>query len=321
MRPLDRLRVGILGAGRSRQGLGPYHAAHVEAAGGEVVAVAGRSLDRTHATARLLEQDLGHPILVCDGVEALLAQGLGALIIAAPPEAHLPALKATLAAGVPVLCEKPLVTPEEHAAVPDLMQAFRERGVLVMEICQWPQLLSGLKDLHPDQDLQRPREVKMRLSPSPTGRAMMVDSLSHFLSVLQALSPIGSGTRIAALGFRGRGGTEEGLDLTLRLDGDGIQLRAELLLRHCPQQPRPAWIEVDGARIERQVELPDYRISLVAGTRKLSVDDPLAMLVYGFAQAVREAARERVRTESFAIQDRARLYQQIIEALDRYLEG
>ena len=160
----------------------------------------------------------------------------------------------------------------------------------------------------------------MRLSPSPTGRAMVVDSLSHFLSVLQALVSVDGDTRIRDLEFAGRGGPVDGFDLSLRLEGQGVQLQGDLILRHCLEQPRPAWIEVDGARVERQIRLPDYQISLVAGDRKLSVDDPLAALVYGFSQCVREAACERVRIESVAIQERARLYQQIIEALDDYLE-
>lgn len=320
MRASDRLRFGILGAGRSRRGLGPYHARHAEAAGGQLVAIAGRNLHRTKDTARDLEQGLGHPVLACEGVAALLAQDLDALIIAAPPEAHLAALQATLAARVPVLCEKPLVTPEEHGHVPGLMQEFRDRSLLVMEICQWPQLLSGLPRLHPEQDFRRPQDVKMRLSPSPLGRAMVVDSLSHFLSVLQALAPIDRDTRITALEFRGRGGTEDGFDVSLELAGEDVNLRGELFLRQCPEQPRPAWIQVDGARIERQIQLPDYQISLVAGDRMLSVDDPLAALVYGFVQCVREAASDRVRSESLALQDRARLYQQIIEALDHHLE-
>ena len=65
---------------------------------------------------------------------------------------------------------------------------------------------------------------------------------------------------------------------------------------------------------------PDYQISLVAGARNVSVDDPLAALVYGFAQLAREAALDRVQSESYAIQNRARLYHQIIEALDHHLE-
>lgn len=321
MRASGRLRFGILGAGRSRQGLGPYHARHAEAAGGEVAAIAGRNLDRTRATAESLEESLGHPVLACEGVEALLGQDLDALIIAAPPAAHLPALRATLAAGVPALCEKPLVTPEEHALVPGLMQEFRDRAVLIMEICQWPLVLPALAKLHPETDLRHPREVKMRLSPSPLGRAMVVDSLSHFLSILQALAPLDGVTRITALEFRGRGGAADGFDLLLELSGEDFQVSGELFLRQSPEQPRPAWIQVDGARIERQIQLPDYQISLVAGDRKLSVDDPLAALVYGFAQCVREPASDRVRTESLAIQDRARLYQQIVEALDDYLEN
>jgi hypothetical protein len=321
MRASDRLRFGILGAGRSRQGLGPYHARHAEAAGGEVVAIAGRDLARTQATARSLEESLGHSVLACEGVAALLRQDLDALIIAAPPAAHLPALRATLAAEVPVLCEKPLVTPEEHGLVPGLMREFREREILIMETCQWPLVLPALAKLHPERDFRHPREVKMRLSPSPLGRAMVVDSLSHFLSVLQALAPLDGDTRITALEFRGRGGEKDGFDLALELAGENFQVVGELILRQCPEQPRPAWIQVDGARIERQIRLPDYQISLVAGDRKLSVDDPLAGLVYGFVQCVREATSDRVRTESLAIQCRARLYQQIVEALDHYLEA
>ena len=272
------------------------------------------------ATATSLEGSLGHPVQACDGVAALLDVDLDALIVASPVETHLPALRAALSAGVPVLCEKPLVTPEEHLWVPELMQGFRDRGLLVMESCQWPLLLPALGRLYPARNFQRPHKVAMRLSPSPTGGAMMRDSLSHFLSVLQALAAIDGDIRIAAQEFRGRGG-RDGLDLSLRLEADEIRLHGELLLRQCPQQPRPAWIEADGARTERQIRLPDYLISLTAGARNVSVDDPLAALVYGFAQLAREADLDRVRFESLVIQNRARLYHQIIEALDHYLES
>ncbi len=316
----ERLRFGIVGAGRSRQGLGPYYVAHAEAAGGEVVAIAGRTSDRTMATATSLEGSLGHPVQACDGVAALLDVNLDALIVASPVETHLPALRAALSAGVPVLCEKPLVTLEEHLWVPELMQGFRDRGLLVMESCQWPLLLPALGRLYPDRNFQRPHKVAMRLSPSPTGGAMMRDSLSHFLSVLQALAAIDGDIRIAAQEFRGRGG-RDGLDLSLRLEADEIRLHGELLLRQCQKQPRPAWIEVDGARMERQIQLPDYQISLIAGARNVSVDDPLAALVYGFAQLAREADLDRAQSESLVIQNRARLYHRIIEALDHYLES
>jgi hypothetical protein len=316
----ERLRLGIVGAGRSRQGLGPYYAVHAEAAGAEVVAIAGRTPDRTTATAQVLAERLGHPVRACEDVAALLGLDLDALIIASPPETHLDALRGALSAGVPVLCEKPLVTLQEHPLVPELMAEFRERGLLVMESCQWPLLLPALGRLYPDQDFQRPRQVAMRLSPVSTGSAMMQDALPHFLSVLGALVAIDADTRIAAQEFRGWGRVADGLDLRLELRRKEILLSAELLLRQCPQQPRPAWIEVDGARMERQIRLPDYQISLVAGARNVSVDDPLAALVYGFAQLAREAALDRVQSESYAIQNRARLYHQIIEALDHHLE-
>ncbi|MCA8965622.1 MAG: Gfo/Idh/MocA family oxidoreductase [Planctomycetes bacterium] len=91
------LRVGVVGAGRTRQGLGPYLAAACEAAGARVVAVSGRDLDGARRAAAELQRSLGHAIDAAASAEALARQ-VDALVVAAPPVAHGPALAAALAA-------------------------------------------------------------------------------------------------------------------------------------------------------------------------------------------------------------------------------
>ena len=75
MSEASRLHVGIVGAGRSRNGLGPFLASHLEAAGGQVVAVSGRSADRAAAAADGLETRLGHLAIDPDVRARLLAVG------------------------------------------------------------------------------------------------------------------------------------------------------------------------------------------------------------------------------------------------------
>ena len=104
------MRCGIVGAGRTRAGPGPFLASFLEAAGGEVVGVAGRNADRARAAADDLEHRLGHPVAAHPTAAALLATGLDALVIATPDDVHIDALRAAADAGVPTLCEKPIVT-------------------------------------------------------------------------------------------------------------------------------------------------------------------------------------------------------------------
>ena len=142
------LRIGIVGAGRSQQGLGPYLAAAFEAAGCRVTAVAGRDAHGGLRGAQQLARALGHPVDAAVDVAAL-ARAVDALVIASPVPSHAQALDAALAAGVPCLCEKPLVSPREAAAGRARVQTFAARGLLLDENCQWPFVLPALFELFP----------------------------------------------------------------------------------------------------------------------------------------------------------------------------
>ena len=307
-----------MGAGRSRNGLGPFLARDLEAAGCAVTAVIGRDPERTAAAAAELVERHGHPVQAhTDAGAALAATAPDALIVAAPIVAHRRGLEAALQHRVAVLCEKPLVAPEEHDSVAALLDGFAEQGLLLMENCQWPHALRGLDRLLPGARQRPPERVEMLLAPSGTGRAMVVDTLSHLLSVLQMLVAIGGETRLGRVAFSGLQPDATRGTVELELESPFPRLRSSLYLERCATQPRPAWVAVDGRRVERQIDMSDYSMSLCSEDQSMAIEDPLTLLVRDFVHNLREPDLDRVRAESDLIRQRARIYGAVLDAFDR----
>ena len=103
-------------------------------------------------------------------------------------------------------------------------------------------------------------------------------------------------------------------ELTLRMGfaAGARQVAGSLHLLHCARPPRPAWISVNGCRMDRHIQLPDYRQTFHADDRQTPVDDPLGLLVYGFLQLIREPDVERTRETIRTIGERAGLYAEIL---------
>ena len=111
------LRVGLVGGGRTRNGLGPFLARFLERDGARVVAVVGRNDQRAALVAEQLGRELGHAVAAHGDVASVLrVESLDALVISSPIETHCAALQLASKAGVHVLCEKPLVSLAESEA-------------------------------------------------------------------------------------------------------------------------------------------------------------------------------------------------------------
>jgi predicted dehydrogenase len=103
----DRLRAGIVGAGF----MGEVHARAVRAAGGVVARVAASTLERSRAAAARLDAEAA-----AESAEALLAaEDVDVVHVCTPNALHVPVAAGALAAGKPVVCEKPLATTVEDA--------------------------------------------------------------------------------------------------------------------------------------------------------------------------------------------------------------
>lgn len=115
----DRFRAGIVGSGF----IGRVHAHAVRAAGGQVLALLGSSPDSTACGLAAVGAERG-----VDDVQELLALDLDAVHICSPNHTHVALAEAVLAAGVPVVCEKPLATSVSDAR--RLTDLAAEAGVL-----------------------------------------------------------------------------------------------------------------------------------------------------------------------------------------------
>lgn len=308
------LRVGILGAGRSRQGLGPFLARAFEAVGATVAAVAGRDEAGGARAASEIAALLGHPVAAAPDALAL-ARRVDVLVVAAPVAGHLAGLDAALAAGVPCLCEKPLVDAADLAAGLQRVAAFRARGLLLVENCQWPEVLPALRALHPMALRTPPRAVAMGLSPAEPGPAMVADSLSHVLSVVQAVAELPADALPTNVRQSDPSPSATANLVAFTVPARGGSVDVELRLQVCPTQPRPAWLAVDGHRIDRRID-PGYRITFVAPDgREVAAEDPLWRLVYGLRQLLPNAPRERTDAIADAVALRLRLYAAVLGAL------
>lgn len=308
------LRVGLLGAGRTRQGLGPYLARAVELAGARVVAIAGRERARSDSVARELSAQLGHTVEVADDASSLAHQA-EALVVAAPVPGHLAGLEAALAAGIPCLCEKPLVGVDDTVRGLACVERFRSRGLLLVENCQWPFVLPAFDVLHPGRQGRSVRQLAMGLGPGWPGPAMVVDSLSHVLSVLQALVPLPPSARAEQVEQDDPSPTAARNEVRFVVRGPAGATAVRLDLTHCPAQPRPAWIDVDGARIDRQIGANYAQSFARPDGRAEPVQDPLHQLVYGFFTDFHAGNRDRTEAHADAILLRLRLYADVLQQL------
>ena len=187
--------IAVVGAGRRRQGLGPFVARAPRRGGrrdpglrrdqrGERGRGGARLGERSrHRRARLsrprLPAALRAPRRARDplaGRDARATPGSGARGRAAR------AVREALRMGA---CRSSAATARRLAL------AFDARGLLLWENCLWPYVLPAFERLHPGALARTPRRLAMRLQPASRGAQMLGDSVPHVLSLAQALLPGG----------------------------------------------------------------------------------------------------------------------------------
>jgi predicted dehydrogenase len=312
-------RVAIVGVRRVRTGLGRFFAKHLVARGASVPAFLG-TRPETVAAAR--------EILSADGIEAsgftsldelLAAVPVDALAIASPHETHVSWLERALAAGLHVICEKPLVWGVDDAAghAARIVRDFHAKGLVLHENCPWPMTLPAFDALHPGARAAGVRDFAMWLSPYQPGAAMMLDSISHPLSLLQALTGADDAA-IEGLSFSTRDPAAARLEAHFRFVAGSARVSAIVRLQAVREQPRPAGYAVNGFPAERQVRMSDYALSFADGGRVVPVPDPMAEVVGRFVDAVRSGEPEaEARSERRRIVSRMRMLEEMVAALSR----
>jgi predicted dehydrogenase len=282
-------RVGILGARRRHQGLGPFVARHLAASGASVPCFAGTSAATVAEARAELTRALGtEPTGYTDARRMLAAERLDALAVLTPIEHHAEGLELALEHGLAALCEKPLAWGDAGALARGraFVESFRARGLLLVENCQWPYTLPAFQALHPGALARPARRFAMHMSPASTGESMLADALPHFLSLLQALGGAAE-AELAGVRFATRDPGASALDLTLVWKAPAGAIDASFALRTSDRLPRAAGYAIDGLVAERRVSLPDYAQFFADGAREVPLPDPLALLVADFVARLR----------------------------------
>ena len=190
------LRAGIVGARRVRQGLGPFVARDLAAAGVEVAMVLGTTEDTARAAAEQVSAQVAKaggagPLRWTGDPDEFDAADLELVCVLSPAGSHLLHVERALAAGRHVLCEKPFLwgpEPRWSETARELEARFLEAKRVLAVNTQWPWTL-GAHAAATGARAEVVRELVMGLTPASAGLQMIGDALPHPLSIAQALRP------------------------------------------------------------------------------------------------------------------------------------
>ncbi len=278
------MRLAVLGARQQRRGIGGHLARFAAGAGANVVAVLGTTPASAAEAADGLGKALGRrPRPYCEFEELLASEALDALIVATPPATHAPFLLRAAQEGLHVLCEKPVcwggMAPETEARV--IAERFEAQGLHLRAVCQWPFTLPVYEALH--GPIGQPTRFRMQLGPSSTGREMLVDALSHPLSLLHAVVD-DSAAQVQEIEVQAL--DAHAAEITFQYSAGSRRIDCRVDLHYSPDPPRPAGYGFDGHWVQREIELPLYAMRLVSGDREIPLPDPTPLLVRSFFEGL-----------------------------------
>lgn len=291
------LNVAIVGPGRSKQGTGPYIARSFKALGCDVQAVVSSSLESANHAVTQFKNDYAINCVAYESLELLLQNhSIDIVAISSPVESHHQHLKTAIKAGCHVFCEKPLWWPNTALLserdvnkvsneTTELANACYDNNVILQLNTQWPYTLPVYYDLYPQLKKQRNIEsFAMWLSPQSTGGAMIIDTVSHVLSMLYVLVGNGKINTIES----NFSTVKDDQDLEIQFEylhafGD---TQVSITLTSSNTFPKPAAYAINGLRADRHVELPDYLISLQSSEHQLPVEDPLVCSIKNFLSTI-----------------------------------
>lgn len=282
-------RVLIIGARRSHQGLGEFIANFFVEAGASICAVVGTSQSTVDEALTNLKTRWGiSSVGYTDLPTAIQEQSPSIVAICSPHVFHQEHLQITLDHGLHCLCEKPMVWQDGEECdlneVARIANGFHQQKKLLQLVTQWPLTLDEYFTLFPEVKLQPIRRFKMLLGPAATGRAALADSLPHVLSMIHALTGVGSVQNVRTLRKE-----PERTEFSFDYQHDHGILAVDVSLVLSPNLPRPAGYAINGFFAQRTIKLPEYQFLFSNDEgRQIPVKDPLPKLIKNFLQAVED---------------------------------
>lgn len=291
------LNVAIVGPGRSKQGTGPFIARTFNKLGCNVQAIVSSSVKSANTAAETFKNQYA---ITCNAYESLdeslKHHEIDIVVISSPAETHYNYLQTAVDAGCHVFCEKPLWWPSEKIITTKDIELLTIQANQLVKHCnknatvlqlntQWPFTLPTYFELHPElKQADSIDDFSMWLTPQSDGDKMIIDTFSHVLSMLYALVGSGKINHIDS-NFHQRE-DKQALNIEfeyLHANGDthvGVSLSSS------DSFPKPAAYAINGHRVDRHVELPNYLISLHSSNKQMLLIDPLESSIKNFIGSI-----------------------------------
>jgi len=282
-------RVLVIGARRSHQGLGEFIAKFFKESGASICAVVGTSKNTVDEALANLKTRWGISSTgYTDLATAIQEQAPSIVAICSPHAFHRQHLQTVMDHDLHCLCEKPMVWQEGEACdlneVERIANGFYQQKKLLRLVTQWPLTLEEYFTLYPEVKPQPPRQFKMLMGPASAGKAGIADSVPHVLSMIHALTGIGSVQNVQTIRKE-----PERMEFSFDYQHDRGMLAVDVSLVRTPDPPRPAGYSINGFFAQRTIKLPEYEFFFSSEEREpIPVKDPLRKLIQNLLQAVED---------------------------------
>jgi predicted dehydrogenase len=278
------MKVSIIGAGRTRNGIGEYIAKYFHKNGTEIISLLGTT-QRTsiNASAALRKYGIEAKPFV-EFNEMIGDEKPDGVVIASPSSTHYEYLLKCVDLGLNIFCEKPFISCEEAGMgekVKDIFIKAKEKELTIAMNSQWPFSFESYERICGKVELKKSNQFVIHLSPFSVGREMIPDSVPHALSLLYHLFGAGE---IEDLNFERKEEREITISFTYRF---GIQECDVLIkLKFQESQPRGLSFGFNGKTVVRSIDFENYSIYFSDGNKKLKIVDPLDLSVKNFMESV-----------------------------------
>jgi len=281
---LKRLSVSIIGAGRTRNGIGEYVGKYFRQHGAIVTSVLGTS-ERTSLHASLGLRKYGIEARPYTDFDRMVeTEKPDAAVIASPSPTHYEYLIKCLTSGLHIFCEKPFIWDGQRdvrGRIQDIFEKARQKKLTIAMNCQWPFSIEAYEAISGKVIIQNSNTFVMAMAPPFPGREMIPESVPHALSLLYALLGVGE---IEDLSFESDGKRWMGITFSYLFDTRSCEVLIRLTSRETP--PRDFSFGLNEKIVSRSLGLENYEIYFDHEGKKMRIADPLELSVKDFLGAV-----------------------------------
>jgi predicted dehydrogenase len=278
------MKVSIIGAGKNRSGIGEYIAKYFHKNGANVVSVLGTT-EQTSRNASLALSKYGiqaRPYTDFD--EMVENERPDSIAIASPSRTHGEYLVRCTDLGLHIFCEKPFVWSDREdmeKIVEDIFEKANQKNLTVAMNSQWPFSIRYYEKICGKIRIRKKSKFFISLSPSCSGREMILESVPHALSMLYFVLGPGETNDLDFESAKER-------EIILRLKYLFDKGECDVFIKLSTQEtlPRDFSFGFSDRIVFRRLDLSNYDIYFNYRDRTMKIADPLELSVRNFKEAV-----------------------------------